>query len=127
VAGELRRRGHQGASVELSESGAQRLVAATRATDNDVAQQSAEGIVDGWVWSDAVMTFEPTEGRRFKVSVDEPLQAAVAELNTDPRPTVVAVLSVVTVHPHGDAQTARRSYSLVSISPQVAQLTLDES
>lgn len=54
-------------AVTLSEGGAQRLVHAAAITDAEVASERIEGTVDGWIWSEATLLFQPITGRRFRV------------------------------------------------------------
>lgn len=127
LSGQLRTRGQQATPVRLSEAGAQRLVAAARLTEAEVGVEELPGIVDGWIWSEATMIFQPATGRRFRAAVGEELQSAVSMLGGDPRPEVTARFTVVTTFPPGEERSARRSYSLDAIEAIPEEPTLEVS
>lgn len=125
VAGELRRGDGRRSDVTLTGAGAQRLVSVASATNADVTYGHVViGVVDGWTWSEAKMTFIPEEGDSFKAAVPEAIQAKVARL-LDNQNQARAVFKVVTSYPPGDEGYTRHTYELTSIDDAPDPLAID--
>ncbi len=117
LTGELRRGDGSLTPIQVTPAGAMRLADAAAVKYAEVEHNHVlRGVVDGWVWSEATMTFIPEEGRRFRASVAEQMHAAVAHANDDPRPRVRAVFTVVRTFPPGEFSSVQLSYELTSIS-----------
>lgn len=115
VRGELRRADGRRTTVVVSEYGARRLALAAGVTADVVDKdQVSIGSVDGWVWSEQLMTFSPEAGRQFRATVEPNLHRLVAHY-VETRERVRATFTRITTYPPGDEQSARHSYELTDI------------
>jgi hypothetical protein len=117
IEGEFRPRGDRPTPVTITPQGAARLVTAAKVESSTVETETVEGRVDGWIWSEQVVAFEPEEGRRIRAVVPPDLQAKVAVLGREDRPLCRARFTVVTAFAPGQTASRRRSFALEAIEP----------
>lgn len=116
VEGEFRPRHGTPTAVSITPRAAARLVTAAKVERSEVATEVVEGRVDGWIWSEQVLAFEPVEGRRIRAVVPADLQARVAELGgAESRPLCSARFTVVTTYAPGQTASRHRSFALEAI------------
>lgn len=127
VDGEFRPRRGRPTPVSISAQSAARLVTAANTRTDAVTTERREGLVDGWVWSEQVMTFLPNDGARVRAVAPQHLHARVAELNTEPRQQCIATFTVVTTLAPGESTSRRRSFALDGIEPVGEPATLNDA
>jgi hypothetical protein len=116
VDGEFRPRRGTPTAVSITPRAAARLVTAAKVERSEIATEVVEGRVDGWIWSEQVLAFEPVEGRRIRAVVPADLQARVAELGgAKSRPLCSARFTVVTTYAPGQTASRHRSFALEAI------------
>jgi len=128
VVGEVRAPMRVSAPFEFDALAAQRLIEAADSKTETSESIVQRGVVDGWIWSQSVMVFQPENGRHFRAVVPEDLQSRAAEL-VQAHEAVTGRFTVVTVMARGSSGSAvARSFALESIeeaSMSRADSTLD--
>jgi hypothetical protein len=115
VSGSLTAGGRETVPIHFDPQAAKRLVEATSQEQSATRPIVLSGVVDGWIWSQSVMPFDPDTGSRFVAAVPRELQARVGEINAGENRRVVAGFEVTDVYARGDRSSSRPSYLLQTI------------